>query len=284
MKVNRKLVIVAVLLCLLVSAGTVQATDSVGATPAETIATAAVPTLVPEQPAVYVVTLEKAQTYAKINDKYVALAETFSKDMEITVTATDGDYAQFEDGYILLTDIVVKPDPTTVSATPIPLVIDPLSEQKSNGASIFMLVFIFLLFLFMSGAAGYMIRGKLDRKKWENDPFRFDPGMRPETTPEPELEPVHAEEKPPYPAYEYMDAEPESVVPATTGKKQKNPGLFAKKEKKSKSAKVTPGGVDPRYIQGGIDAANRPYYYEPEEIDPDGKPFWLENGEKHFYD
>ena len=83
-----------------------------------------------------------------------------------------------------------------------------------------------------------------------------------------------------------VDAETESVVPATTGKKQKKPGLFAKKEKKSKtkSTTETPGGVDPRYILGGNDAANRPYYYEPEEIDPDGKPFWLENGEKHFYD
>jgi len=279
---NRKLVIVAVLFCLMVSAGTVQATDSVVATPAETITTAAVPTLAPEQPVVYVVTAGMAQTFAKINDKYVALAETFSKDTEITVTATDGAYAQFVDGYILLTDIIVRPDPTMVSATPIAKVVEPLSEPKSNGASVFMLIFIFLLFLFMSGAAGYMIRGKLDRKKWENDPFRFDPGMKPE----PELEPVYADQKPPYPAFEYMDSEPETGVPATTAKKQKNPGPFAKKEKKSKikAVDVTPGGVDPRYIMGGFDAANRPYYYEPEEIDPDGKPFWLENGERHFYD
>ena len=122
-----------------------------------------------------------------------------------------------------------------------------------------------------------MIRGKLDRKKWENDPFRFDPGMRPE--------PVYADEKPPYPAFEYMKSEPETVVPVTPGKKQKNPGLFAKKEKKSKmkSANETPDDVDPRYIMGGLDAANRPYYYEPEEIDPEGTPFWLEKGKKHFY-
>ena len=165
MKKKRKLVIVTVLLCLLVSAGAVQAADSSEpATPAETTISHTIPTLAPDQPVVYLVAVAQAQTYTKLNDKFVALAKSLNKDTEITVTATDGAYAQFENGYILLTDIVIKPDPATISATPIPLVVAPLSETKSNGASVFMLVFIFLLFLFMSGAAGYTIRGKLDRR------------------------------------------------------------------------------------------------------------------------
>ena len=280
-KTNVKFVIVTVLLCLLVSTGTVQASESLSATPEETTIAAVVPTLVPDQPVSYIVTVGQAQTYVKVNGKYVALAEKYAKNTEITVTAMEGEYAQFEDGFILLTDIAVKPDPAMVSVTPIALTVEPLDEKKNNGASVFMLIFIFLLFMFLSGSAGYMIRGKLDRKKWENDPFRFDPGMKPE----PEPDPVYADEKPPYPAFEYIDSEPETDVSVSTEKKLKKRGRFAKKTKKSKtkSADETPGSVDPRYIMGGLDAANRPYYYEPEEIDPDGTPFWLENGEKRFY-
>lgn len=215
----------------------------------------------------YTVSAETTRAYALINKAYLSLEISYSRGTEVVATPQGDGYALLADGtYLLLSDLAIKP---VESVTPHPT-IEPLpTTNKGNGLVV--LAVIFLVSLGASGFAGYAIRGYVEKKRWVQDPYRFDELLSAE---KPSDEPEAPKEKKRTVLDKMLEKRKEPKVP-----KEQKP-------KPEKAAKVTvPKKTESSYIVGGTDDAGRTFYYEPEEIDPEGNPFWLDNnGKKHYYE
>ena len=233
---------------------------------------ASIPTETASAPATaYTVSTESTRAYALINGAYLSLEISYSRGTEIVATPQSDGYALLADGtYLLLSDLAAKP---VESATPNPTIVPLDTPQKSSG--LIVLIFIFLVCLVGSGIAGYAIRGVVEKKRWMQDPYRFDNLLSAEkATSDIEKPSEEPKEKKRTVLDKYLDKRKEPREPKPT------------KPKPEKVAKTKPAPkVDASYLIGGKDEAGRTYYYEPEEIDPEGNPFWLDdNGGKHYYE
>jgi len=219
----------------------------------------------------YTVSTESTRAYALINGAYLSLEISYSRGTEIVATPQSDGYALLADGtYLLLSDLAVKP---VESISPNPT-IEPL-ETPQKGSGLIVLVVIFLVSLAGSGIAGYAIRGSVEKKRWMQDPYRFDDLLSAEKMAnDTEKQADEPKEKKRTVLDRYLEKRKEPKEPKPT------------KLKPEKAAKTKPTPkVDASYLIGGKDEAGRTYYYEPEEIDPEGNPFWLDdNGEKHYYE
>lgn len=213
----------------------------------------------------YRVIVDKAQTFANVDGMFLALADTVEKDTQIQAyTPADGYLKTTAGVYLKIEDVeeVILPSVTPITEQ----VIEPLPEKKDMTRTWAVLITIFLGCLFGTGTLGYYIRGMVEKKKWENDPFRYDKSEEGMNT--------------------NIDTgeEGEERKDSSAKKRTVLDNLLDKMKSKKAQPRALETKVNPRWIKGGVDDRGRTFYYEPEDIDPEGEPFYLDSqGKKAFY-